>query len=64
LVKVLEGEATDTDLNLLVTKTQAIITRHLIQSGDKAPSFVPQAELFAAMQSERERQETESEAVP
>ena len=64
LVKVLEGEATDVDLNLLVTKTQAIITRHLAQSGDRAPSFVPQADLYTAMQSERERQETESEAVP
>ena len=71
LVKVLEGEATDVDLNLLVTKTQAIITRHLIQSGDRAPSFVPQAELSAMMQSlssqkeikDKQKEESESETV-
>ena len=71
LVKVLEGEATDVDLNLLVTKTQAIITRHLIQSGDRAPSFVPQAELSTMMQSlssqkeikDKQKEESESETV-
>jgi hypothetical protein len=64
--KVLEtpGEITQAELQTFTVLAKSFLTREIIRSGDLAPDFVPQEELYAAMINEQTKQETQYEAVP